>query len=747
MQTRFAGLSSAMRTYKRKSNRGLTSLDNMNAAVKEVLDESRKCHAVATTRDISEATLRRYCSKVRTGGTVETVGYPKNRCVFSTAEEASLTEYAKKAARLFYGLSTTQTRKLAYDYARTLNKDIPSSWAENERAGEDWLSDFLKRNATISLRSPEATSLSRATSFNRFNVAKFFDILMEVYARDQYGPERIWNVDETGCTTVHKPAKVLATTGAKQVGAIVSAERGQLVTLCCAVNAVGNSVPPMFIFPRVNYRDNFVNGGPVGCVGTAHPSGWMTAAGFLTFLKNFVAHVRPSPTDKVILLLDNHVSHLSVDVLQFAKDNGVVMVSFPPHCSHKLQPLDRSVHGPLKRYYNVACDDWIVSHKGRTMTIYDVPAMVGLAYPKAMTPANIQAGFKVSGISPFNRNVFTDDEFLPADVTDRPPPPEQEATGVRDAPTLGDAAGVRDAPTLGDAAGVRDAPTLGDAAGVRDAPTLGDAAGVRDAATIGDTAGVRGAATTGDAAGVRDAPTLGDTAGVRDAATIGDAAGIRGAATLGDTAGVRDEPTLGDAAGVRDAPALGELPCRKQPRTPEDVRPFTKAPPRKTNQRGKKRGRSMILTDTPVKNALEAEAAKRKTKVKGPTSRKVARTLAPKKQVKAAKRPKATEEDACQCLVCDEPFGNSRPGEKWVSCTDCGKWPTRIAQAGIYVMFATIVTLTNVFEIDITLFVIWHNKVFDFNSDQWFVNLPRGARQPAPYVGQVDARGRVSHNV
>ena len=388
----------------------------------------------------------------------------------------------------------------------------------------------------------------------------------------------------------------------------------------------------------------------------------MTAAGFLTFLKHFVAHVRPSPTDKVILLLDNHVSHLSVDVLQFAKDNGVVMVSFPPHCSHKLQPLDRSVYGPLKRYYNVACDDWIVSHKGRTMTIYDVPAMVGLAYPKAMTPANIQAGFKVSGISPFNRNVFTDDEFLPADVTDRPPPPEQEATGVRDAPTLGDAAGVRDAPTLGDAAGVRDA------------PTLGDAAGVRDAATIGDTAGVRGAATIGDAAGVRDAPTLGDTAGVRDAATIGDAAGIRGAATLGDTAGVRDEPTLRDAAGVRDAPTLGESPCRKQPRTPEDVRPFTKAPPRKTNQRGKKRGRSMILTDTPVKNALEAEAAKRKTKVKGPTSRKVARTLAPKKQVKAAKRPKATEEDACQCLVCDEPFGNSRPGEKWVSCTDCGKW-------------------------------------------------------------------------
>uniref|UniRef100_A0A3Q2VJV2 Uncharacterized protein n=1 Tax=Haplochromis burtoni TaxID=8153 RepID=A0A3Q2VJV2_HAPBU len=28
------------------------------------------------------------------------------------------------------------------------------------------------------------------------------------------------------------------------------------------------------------------------------------------------------------------------------------MLSFPPHCSHRLQPLDRSVYGPLKRHIN-----------------------------------------------------------------------------------------------------------------------------------------------------------------------------------------------------------------------------------------------------------------------------------------------------------------------------------------------------------------------------------------------------------
>ena len=39
------------------------------------------------------------------------------------------------------------------------------------------------------------------------------------------------------------------------------------------------------------------------------------------------------------------------------------------------------------------------------------------------------------------------------------------------------------------------------------------------------------------------------------------------------------------------------------------------------------------ISDTPVKNALEAEAAKRQAKVKRTTSRKVARTLVPKKEV------------------------------------------------------------------------------------------------------------------
>ena len=80
----------------------------------------------------------------------------------------------------------------------------------------------------------------------------------------------------------------------------------------------------------------------------------------------------------------------------------------------------------------------------------------------------------------------------------------------------------------------------------------------------------------------------------------------------------------------------------------------------------------------PVKNALEAEAAK----VKRTTDRKVARTLVPTKEVKSAKRQKDTEEETCECLLCDEQFGNSRPGEKWVSCTDWQVGPRGLHKQG-----------------------------------------------------------------
>ena len=76
---------------------------------------------------------------------------------------------------------------------------------------------------------------------------------------------------------------------------MTSSERGQLVTMCCAVNAIGQAIPPMFIFPRVHFQDHFIRDGPPGCIGTSYPSGWMVANTFLLFMKHFVKQVSIDP--------------------------------------------------------------------------------------------------------------------------------------------------------------------------------------------------------------------------------------------------------------------------------------------------------------------------------------------------------------------------------------------------------------------------------------------------------------------
>ncbi|XP_018368328.1 PREDICTED: uncharacterized protein LOC108764541, partial [Trachymyrmex cornetzi] len=176
----------------------------------------------------------------------------------------------------------------------------------------------------------------------------------------------------------------------------------------------------MFIFPGKKYKDYFLSNGPSDSIGIGNASGWATNDEFLAFMKHFIKHVKPSVEDPLLMLLDNHSSHLAIETINFAKNNGIIMLSFLPHCSHRLQPLDVSIFGPFKKYVANAQDGWLRSNAGKTMTICDIPKIVAETLPLATTSLNIIHGFKKTGIFPYNRKIFTDIDFAPSYVTDRP---------------------------------------------------------------------------------------------------------------------------------------------------------------------------------------------------------------------------------------------------------------------------------------------------------------------------------------
>ena len=236
-------------------------------------------------------------------------GYKKPRQVFTDDQESKLVAYLKHASSIYFGLCPREVRVLAYECAKRFNVSMPMTWSEVEMAGSDWFSGFLKRHSQLSLRIPEATSIARATAFNKTNVSSFFDKLAELMDKYNFDGSRIWNVDETGITTASKPSKIVASCGVKQIGSLTTAERGTLVTICAAVSGSGQTIPPFLVFPRMKFKEYFLNGAPNGSKGSSYPSGWMTSDNFLLFMRYFVEHVRPRKEHPILLLLDNHESH------------------------------------------------------------------------------------------------------------------------------------------------------------------------------------------------------------------------------------------------------------------------------------------------------------------------------------------------------------------------------------------------------------------------------------------------------
>ncbi|XP_049855216.1 uncharacterized protein LOC126335795 [Schistocerca gregaria] len=219
-----------------------------------------------------------------------------------------------------------------------------------------FVSGNSSRFPQLSLQTPEGCSLSRATGFIKFNVSNFFDKLEEILKRHPNFADGsgIFCLDETG-TTVQKSQKILAVKGVKQVKA-TSAERGTLVMTCCIINALASSQPPIMILPHVNFKDHIILGAPADTLGLAIKGSWVNSECFVNVIRRFIKFSASSKANPPLLLMDNHEIILSIEAIDLCKDNGITILTIPPHCTNILQPLDVSVMKPINTFHDAAVD-------------------------------------------------------------------------------------------------------------------------------------------------------------------------------------------------------------------------------------------------------------------------------------------------------------------------------------------------------------------------------------------------------
>ncbi|XP_067613942.1 uncharacterized protein [Eurosta solidaginis] len=406
-----------VRNYKRKTQSNVDE-SKMKKAIADVLNGVETPTSASKKYNLKRQTIE---SRVKKHGhkNVDAIYQSKFtwKQVFTIKEEAELVDYVKKCCYYQYGLSYKNFQKLAYQYAVANGKEFPENWNVNNEAGIDWLHSFMKRNPSLSLRKPEKTSLARLTGFSKKAVDEFYSNLRNLYEKYSFQSNDIYNLDETGITTVVESPKIIAPKGQRQVGQAVSAERGSLVSLVGIINASGNRLPPAFVFPRVRYNPQFLNGCVTGSLGLVSKSGWMMSELFIDVLKHIQNNTKCSKENPILLLLDNHSSHCSINSINYSRENGIHLLSFPPHTSHRLQPLDVSVYGPFKKFVQTSFYDFMTNNPGKRITIYEVAQLTNLPFQRAFKSENIISGFQSTGIYPFNSQNFSEDDFCLAAET------------------------------------------------------------------------------------------------------------------------------------------------------------------------------------------------------------------------------------------------------------------------------------------------------------------------------------------
>ena len=533
----------------------------------------------------------------------------------------------------------------------------PTKWADEMAAGIDWYNGFMKRHPRLSLRTPEGCSLARATSFNPHNVMQFYNNLDIIMQREpKFGDgTRIFNLDETGTTTVHIPPKVIAEKGVKQVSKCTSGEKGTLATTCCIINAAGNSLPPAMIFPRVHFRDHMLRGAPPGTLGLANKTGWMNSELFSEDIDHFIHHSKNSKDQPSLLVYDNHESHLSIEVLDKAKENGVTILTLPPHSSNKMQPLDVGVYKPFKTYYSQAMDSWMMRNPGKPISTYEIAHCVGIVHQKAMTPANITAAFRKTGIFPFDKTIFTEAYFLSSAVTDRPAPSSDDG-----------------------------------------AEAMSTAVYVAPAENVIPQSNT----STSDPITSTSDPSTSTSDPITSASDPSTSTSNPSTST--------SDPITSASAPSKSTPDNSLAPQRFN--SPTVFKGYPKAMERKSTGKGRRKGSSLIATDTPVKDALEKIREKSKRTKPKQSKRSLVLELehdsehsdtspqqAPKarlpkrtkrvtnpskgKSKSAVKKPRmsssSSDDEKWPCIICGEPFEDSKSREVWVECQLCKKMGTR----------------------------------------------------------------------
>lgn len=133
------------------------------------------------------------------------------------------------------------------------------------------------------------------------------------------------------------------------------------ITCLAAICQDGTYIPPALIYQAAsgNLQDTWLddfNKEDFACYFTSLESRWTNDdVGYSwlvdVFDKNTKAKARHG-RDWRLLYIDGHGSHINMQFLFYCIEHRILVAVYPPHSTHRLQPLDIGLFGPLASFYS-----------------------------------------------------------------------------------------------------------------------------------------------------------------------------------------------------------------------------------------------------------------------------------------------------------------------------------------------------------------------------------------------------------
>ncbi|CAG4934889.1 unnamed protein product [Parnassius apollo] len=235
----------------------------------------------------------------------------------------------------------------------------------------------------------------------------WFDSLKEYLASENAleileDPTRLYNADESGFKTCPESGRVLGPVGMKKFFEVKSGKEKEQLTVMACLNAAGQVVAPMVVYPLKRISRDIANNVPADWAIGKSNKGWMTAPLYFEYIVNIIWLKNNMIMKPVLLLVDGHRSHLTLQVAKYCANNQILVQALFKNSTHILQPADVSLFKCLKSGWQNIVYEYKRNSSNRHITRAGFAPLLLKVFQDRVTPEIISNGFKRCGIYPFD---------------------------------------------------------------------------------------------------------------------------------------------------------------------------------------------------------------------------------------------------------------------------------------------------------------------------------------------------------